>query len=72
MYDGIEIDAGYRIDRLVEESIIIENKAVQALAPIHTAQLITYLKLSGHKIGFLLNWNERLMKHGINRLVNNL
>ncbi len=71
-YDDIEIETGYRIDMLVEEAIIIENKAVQTLLPIHEAQLITYLKLSGHKLGFLLNWNVRLMKDGINRMVNGL
>ena len=71
-YDGIIIDAGYRVDMLVEGVIIIENKAVQELLPIHEAQLITYLKLSGLKLGFLLNWNVRLMKDGINRMVNGL
>lgn len=71
-YDRITIDAGYRIDMLVEEVIIIENKAVQELLPIHEAQLLTYLKLSGIKLGFLLNWNVRLMKDGINRFANGL
>lgn len=71
-YDRITIDAGYRIDMLVEEVIIIENKAVQELLPIHEAQLLTYLKLSGVKLGFLLNWNVRLMKDGINRFANGL
>lgn len=71
-YDGITIDAGYRIDMLIEEVIIIENKAVQALLPIHKAQLLTYLKLSNFKLGFLVNWNVRLMKDGINRFVNGL
>ena len=71
-YDGVTIDAGYRIDMLVEGVIIIENKAVQELLPIHKAQLITYLKLSGLKLGFLLNWNVELMKEGINRMVNGL
>lgn len=71
-YDRITIDAGYRIDMLVEDVIIIENKAVQELLPIHKAQLLTYLKLSGVKLGFLLNWNVQLMKDGINRFVNGL
>ena len=71
-YDGVTIDAGYRIDMLIEGVIIIENKAVQDLLPIHEAQLITYLKLSGLQLGFLLNWNVRLMKEGINRRVNGL
>ncbi len=71
-YDGVEIEAGYRIDMLIEEAIIIENKAVQALLPIHEAQLLTYLKLSDLKLGFLLNWNVTLMKDGIQRMVNKL
>jgi GxxExxY protein len=56
----------------VDEMIIIENKAVETLLPIHQAQLLTYLKLSGCKIGFLLNWNVKLMKNGIRRVVYNL
>ena len=71
-YGGIEIDAGYRIDMLVAECIIIENKSVQALAPIHEAQLLTYLKLSGHRLGFLVNWNVPLIKDGMKRMVNGL
>ena len=55
MYDGQRIDAGYRIDMLVEECVIVENKAVERLLPIHEAQLLTYLKLQGCKLGFLLN-----------------
>jgi GxxExxY protein len=71
-YRGIEIEAGYRIDMLVAECIIIENKSVQELAPIHEAQLLTYLKLSGHRLGFLVNWNVPLIKDGIKRMVNGL
>lgn len=66
------VDVGYRIDMLVDDSIIIENKTVERILPIHTAQLLTYLKLSDRRLGFLLNWNVRLMKSGIKRLVNNL
>ena len=72
VYDNLEIEAGYRIDMLVEEVIVVENKVVQALLPIHEAQLLTYLKLSGLKLGFLLNWNVQLMKDGIKRMVNKL
>ena len=72
IYDGLEIDAGYRIDMLVEGSVIIENKAVDELLPIHQAQLLTYLKLHNCRLGFLLNWNVPLMKRGIKRMVNNL
>ena len=71
-YDGQQIDAGYRIDMLVDGLIIIENKTVEQLLPIHMAQLMTYLKLSGNQIGFLLNWNVKLMKYGIRRVVHKL
>ena len=72
VYDGQQIDAGYRIDMLVEGCVIIENKAVDQMLPIHQAQLLTYLKLRNCRLGFLLNWNVRLMKDGIKRMVNNL
>ena len=71
-YAGVEIEAGYRIDMLIAECIVIENKSVQSLAPIHEAQLLTYLKLSGHRLGFLVNWNVPLIKDGIKRMVNKL
>ena len=72
VYDGIQLDAGYRIDMLVEACIIVENKAVEKLLPIHQAQLLTYLKLQDCRLGFLLNWNVPLMKQGIKRMANNL
>ncbi len=71
-YDGQQIDAGYRIDEWVEDSIIVENKSVDKTLPVHEAQLLTYLKLRRCKIGFLLNWNVPLMKQGIKRMVNGL
>ena len=71
-YEGQKIDAGYRIDVWVDNLVIVENKNVETILPIHEAQLMTYLKLSGCKIGFLLNWNVTLMKHGIKRVVMNL
>jgi GxxExxY protein len=71
-YEGIEIDAGYRIDMWVNRSIVVENKTVESLLPIHQAQLLTYLKLTGSKLGFLLNWNVPVMKSGIKRMVNHL
>ena len=71
-YDGQLMETGYRIDMLVEGCIILENKAVERILPIHEAQLLTYLKLSGIKLGFILNWNVRLMKDDIKRMVNNL
>ena len=69
-YARVEIEAGYRIDMLIAECVVIENKSVQALAPIHEAQLLTYLKLPGHRLGFLVNWNVPLIKDGIKRMVN--
>jgi GxxExxY protein len=72
IYEKVVIDAGYRIDMIVEESILIENKTVEKILPIHEAQLLTYLKMKNCKIGFLLNWNVPRMKDGIKRMVNNL
>ena len=69
-FDGIVIDVGYRIDLLVNDSIIIELKAVEQLAPIHQAQLLTYLKLSRKSLGFLINFNVPLIKNGIRRIAN--
>jgi GxxExxY protein len=71
-YENIDIDAGYRIDMIVNDSVIIENKTVEKLLPIHEAQLLTYLKMRRCKLGFLLNWNVPRMKDGIKRMVNNL
>lgn len=67
-----KIDAGYKIDAFVNKSVIEENKVVESLLPVHEAQLLTYMKLSGCKLDFLLNWNVPLMKHGIKRFVLNL
>jgi GxxExxY protein len=72
IYGKIRIDAGYRIDMIVDGSIIIENKTVEKLLPIHEAQLLTYLKMKDAKLGFLLNWNVPRMKDGIKRMVNHL
>jgi GxxExxY protein len=72
VYDGVQIDAGYRLDMLVEGSVIVENKAVERLLPVHEAQLLTYLKLHDRRLGYLLNWNVPLMKQGIKRMVNRL
>ena len=68
-YDGKELDATYRIDLLVEDSIVIELKAVTEIDPIHKAQIMTYLKLSNKKPGLLMNFNVADMKKGINRFV---
>jgi GxxExxY protein len=71
-YQGLAVDVGYRLDMIVEDQIVIENKTVERVIPIHIAQLLTYLKLTEYKIGFILNWNVVLMKDGIIRKVNNL
>lgn len=68
-YKGIRLDCGYRVDLLVEDQLIVELKAVDALLPIHEAQLLTYLKLSGKRIGILINFNVDLLKRGLKRLV---
>ena len=68
-YDGFRVEQGYRIDLLVENSVNVENKSVEQLPPIHQAQLLTYLKLSGLKLGFLINWNVKWLKHGLRRMV---
>ena len=69
-YDGVHIDVGYRIDLLVEDAIIVELKSVDAIHPIHRAQLLSYLKLSGKKVGLLINFNVLHLKDGIARMVN--
>jgi GxxExxY protein len=70
VYDGIKLDAGYRLDMLVEDAVIVELKAVEALAPIHQAQLLSYLKLSGKHVGLLINFHVVHLKDGIKRMVN--
>lgn len=69
VYDNMKLDAGYRIDLLVENMIILEIKAIDEVAPVHRAQLMTYLKLSGLKLGLLLNFNVQDMKKGITRII---
>jgi GxxExxY protein len=71
-YEGHRIEAGYRLDLMVDELVIVEVKAVEKLSPVHEAQLLTYLKLSGIKIGLLINFNTVLLKSGFKRMVNNL
>jgi GxxExxY protein len=72
LYDGICIDLGYRIDLLVDGAVVVEVKSIGKLAPIHNAQLLSYLKLGGYKIGLLLNFNVPQLKDGIRRIVNRL
>ncbi len=68
-YKGIEIEAGYRIDLLIEDKVILELKAVEEFKDIHTAQLLTYLKLAECKIGYLINFNVKSLRTGIKRFV---
>jgi GxxExxY protein len=68
-YEGILIDAGYRIDLLVQDQVIVELKAVEHLLPIHEAQILSYLRLSGYKAGLLINFHVAQLKHGIRRFV---
>ncbi len=70
VYKEVKLNAGYRIDLLVENRIIIEIKSVEVLADIHTAQLLTYLKLKDLKLGLLINFNEVLLKKGLKRVLN--
>lgn len=72
IYEEVKLDIGYRIDLIVENKVIIELKAVEVLNDIHLAQLLTYLKLSNCKLGMLINFNVKLIKNGIKRVVNNL
>jgi len=72
IYEDVKLDAGYRIDLLVEKKLVIEIKSVEALNDLHLAQILTYLKLSGCKLGLLINFNSVLFKNGIRRVVNNL
>ena len=69
-YDGVELDAGYRIDLLVEDRVIVELKAVEKTTPLHQAQLLSYLKLSDKKVGLLINFNVVRLKDGIKRMAN--
>ena len=71
-YKEIKLDVGYKIDLLIENKVIIELKAVESLTPTHFAQTLTYLKLSKLKLGILLNFNEKYLKHGVQRVVNGL
>ena len=69
-YRNLKLDTGYRLDLLVESKVIVEVKAVDKLAPIHSAQILSYLKLSGCNVGLLINFNVKVLKYGIQRVVN--
>lgn len=68
-YKGVALDCGYRLDLVVDGEVIVELKAVKAFEPIHTAQLLTYLRLAGLRVGLLLNFNVAVLKQGIRRVV---
>jgi GxxExxY protein len=69
-YKGTRVEIGYRADVVVEEKLLVESKAVDALLPIHTAQVVTYLRLKKFPLGLLINFNEVLIKNGIHRILN--
>ncbi len=72
VYKEVRLDVGYRVDLIVNDSVIIELKAIECLAPVHYAQTLTYLKLSGIKLGLLINFNSKILKGNIHRIVNRL
>lgn len=69
-YDAVKVDCGYRVDLLVDDRLVVELKTVERFEAVHTAQLLTYLKLTGCTVGLLLNFNVPLMKQGVRRMVN--
>ena len=71
-YKGVYLDCGYRLDLVIENCVMVELKSIENLLPIHEAQLLTYLKLTGLKLGLLINFNVPILKDGIKRMVNKL
>ena len=69
LYDGVQLESGFRLDFVVEASVLVELKAVDQLLPVHKAQVFTYLKLSGHRLGLLINFNTYHIKDGIKRII---
>jgi len=69
IYDGVRLATGFRLDLLVEGCVVVELKAVDALTPVYMAQVLTYLKLTGHRLGLLINFNVPLIKDGIKRII---
>ncbi len=72
VYKDVKLDCGYRMDLVVEDKVVIEIKAVESLAPIHLAQMISYLRLSGCKLGLLINFHVKMLKDGVRRVVNRI
>lgn len=72
VWEGVHLEAGFRVDLIVENKVIIEIKSVEAVAPVHRKQLLTYLRLANKRLGILINFNVDLIKDGITRVVNGL
>jgi GxxExxY protein len=72
VYEAIKLEVGYRVDLMVEKKVIVEVKAVEAITDVHLAQVLTYLKLSGCKLGLLINFNVTMLKNGVRRIANQL
>jgi GxxExxY protein len=70
VYKSVQLDAGYRLDLLIEDKVIVEIKSIDSIAPIHEAQLLSYLRLSEKKAGLIINFNVKVLRYGIRRLVN--
>ena len=70
-YEEVKMEVGFRADLIVDNKVVVEVKSIEAVAPVHHKQLLTYLKLTGLKVGLLINFNEALLKDGIKRIVNN-
>ncbi|HEY1021279.1 MAG TPA: GxxExxY protein [Flavisolibacter sp.] len=70
-YDGLTMEVGFKADLVVDREVIVEIKSVEAIKPVFKKQVLTYLRLTGYKIGLLINFNEELVKNGITRLINN-
>lgn len=71
VYDGIRLDAGYRLDLLVNDAVIVEVKAVERIHPVHEAQLLSYLRMTDVKLGLVINFNMKMLRDGVKRVVNN-
>ena len=69
-FEGLQFEMGFRADLVINECFIVELKSVEKIAPVHTKQLLTYLKLTGNRLGLLINFGESLLKDGIKRVVN--
>jgi GxxExxY protein len=71
-YHGVQLDCGYRLDLLVEDSVIVELKSIEAIEKIHSMQVLSYLRMSGYAVGLLINFNVPVLINGVRRIVNNL